>query len=186
MCVISPLRTTGKGYKEQVVSLEQQYNEQKQIVDSKDQYIATINELKEKKQTLFTESFPDAEAEYLHAYMVEREKESSIVINNISIAQTAATVHNDETGEEEPTGLKTNTITVGVTGSYANIIKLITDIENVRKTSLLTSLNLAGDPASMTTTLNYTFMTVDKGEDIVDPTFDHTFGQGVGDTVLFK
>lgn len=185
MCVISPLRNTGKEYKEQITTLQQQYDEQKAIVDSKDQYIATIDQLKKDKETLFTESFPDAETENIHAYMVDRAKACSIVINSITIGQDVATVADPQTGEQVPTGLKNNTINVSVTGSYANIIKLITDMENVKKTSLLTSFSLAGNPASMTTSLNYSLLTVDKGEDIVDPTFDHTFGQGKGGTVLF-
>lgn len=185
MCVISPLRNTGKGYQEQITTLQQQYDEQKAIVDSKDQYIATIEQLKKDKETLFTESFPDAETENIHAYMVDRAKACSIVINTISISQDVATVADPQTGEQVPTGLKNNTINVSITGSYANIIKLITDMENVKKTSLLTSFSLAGDPASMTTSLNYSLLTVDKGEDIVDPTFDHAFSQGKGGTVLF-
>ncbi|GEM_PF-3282342 len=186
MCVISPLRNKGSEYKEQITTLQQQYDEQKTIVDSKDQYIATIEQLKTDKETLFTESFPDAETESIHAYMVDRAKASGIVIDNINISQNVATVNDEATGEKIPTGLKTNTISVGVTGSYSNIIKLITDMENVQKTSLLTSLSLSGEPSVMTTTLNYSLMTVDKGEEIVDPTFDHNFGQAMGDTVLFK
>lgn len=185
MCVISPMRNTGKEYKEQITTLQKQYDEQKAIVDSKDQYIATIEQLKQDKETLFTESFPDTETENIHAFMVDRAKASNIVIDSINISQDVATVKDEQTGEKVPTGLKTNTINVSITGSYANIIKLITDMENVKKTSLLTSFSLAGDPANMTTSINYSLLTVDKGEDIVDPTFDHSFSQGKGGTVLF-
>lgn len=186
MCVISPMRKAGNEYKEQIVTLQTQYDEQKAIVDSKDQYIADIENLKKEKETLFTESYPDAETESLHAYMVKLAKESGVVIKNISLAQDVATVKDEATGEEVKTGLKNNNITVSIDGSYTNIIKFITDIENVKKTSLLTSFSLSGPSAGMQSSLTYSLMTVDKGEEIVDPTLDHTFGQAKGDTVLFN
>lgn len=186
MCVISPIKNKGTEYKDQVVALEQQYTQDKQIVDSKEQYLTSIATLKKDKETLFNESFPDAETESLHAYMVQKAKESGITINSINLSQDVTMVQDENTGENVPTGLKTNTINVDITGSYNNIIKLITDMENVKKTSLLTSFSLSGAASSMTTSLNYSLLTVDKGEEIVDPTFDHTFGQATGDTVLFK
>ncbi len=186
MCVISPLRTKGEEYQAEITTLETRYNEEKSIVDSKDQYIATIETLKSQKQTLFTNSFPDAETESLHAYMVERAQASNIVINSISLSQDISTVINEQTKEETPTGLRTNTINVNVVGSYANIINLITDIESVKKTSLLTGLGLSGDPTNMSTTINYELLTVDKGDEIDDPIFDHTFNQGLTNEALFK
>lgn len=186
MCVISPIRNKGNEYKEQVVTLEQQYAEQKKIVDSKDQYIETIETLKQDKQTLFNESFPDAETENLHAYMVDKAKKSGIIIDSINLNQKISTVKDEGTGEEIPTGLKNNTISISITGSYANVIKFITDIENVNKTSLLTGFTISGDSTGMKSSINYSLMTVDKGEDIVDPTLDHNFGQAMGDTMLFK
>lgn len=186
MCVISPMRKKGAEYKEQIVALQTQYDEQKAIVDSKDQYIADIENLKQEKEVLFTESFPDAETESLHAYMVKLAQESGVVISNINLTQEIATVKDEESGEDVPTGLKNNDISVSVDGSYTNIIKFITDMESAKKTSLLTSFSLTGPASGMQSAITYSLMTVDKGEEIVDPTLDHTFGQAKGDTVLFN
>jgi Tfp pilus assembly protein PilO len=185
MCVISPLGSKSKGYSAEIASLQQEYDADMVIVSSKDEYISKNETLKQEKETLFNNSFPDAETENLHAYMVDRAKESGVTIASISLSQSASTTQ-DENGESVPTGLKDNNIVLSVSGSYANIIKFVTDIENAKKTSLLTSLSFAGSAGQMTSSINYYFMTVDKGDDITDTTLDHTFGQGLGDEALFK
>jgi Tfp pilus assembly protein PilO len=185
MCVVSPLGSKSKSYSEEIASLQEEYDADMEIVNSKDQYIATIDSLKKDKETLFNNSFPDAETETLHAYMVDKAKESGVVISNISLSQKIATIKDDD-GNPVATGLRDNNISVSISGSYANIIKFITDIENVKKTSLLTSLSFSGTTGDMKSSINYYLMTVDKGDDINDPTLDHTFGQGLGDEALFK
>lgn len=186
MCVISPLRTKGGEYKTQVDTLQTQYDDQLNTVNSKDQYLTTIETLKAEKQTLFNESFPDAETENLHAYMTTISQATGVVIDSINLSQEVATVTNEETGETVETGLKNNTISVSLIGSYDGIVNFVRSIENVKKTSLLTSFNLSGSAGAMNSTLNYEFLTVDKGEDIVDNTLDHTFNQGAGGTRLFN
>ena len=183
MLVVSPMWNKSKEYDTQITDLTAKYEEDKSVVDSKDTYISTIETLKADKQTLFDTSFPDADTEDLHAYLVSKATAESIEIQNISLNQTIETAQ-DEAGNKIPTGLKNNTITLTVNGAYANVIKLLTDIQNVQKTSLLTSLTLT--PGGQGTNIGYTFLTVDKGEDIVDTTLDHQFGQPLGDTVLFK
>lgn len=185
MCVISPLMSKGSEYKATADSLNVQYQDQLNTVNSKDQYLATIETLKAEKQTLFNESFPDAETENLHAYMTTISQATGVTIDSINLTQDAATVTNEETGETTETGLKNNTISVTITGTYDGIINFVRSIENVKKTSLLTSFNINTGTGGMTSALNYEFLTVDKGDDIVDTTLDHTFNQGAGDTRLF-
>lgn len=185
MCVISPLMKKGDEYKATVDTLTTQYEDQLNTVNSKDQYLATIETLKAEKQTLFNESFPDAETENLHAYMTTISQATGVAIDSINLSQETATVTNEETGEVTETGLKNNTISVNLTGTYDGIINFVRSIENVKKTSLLTSFNLSAGTGGMASTLNYEFLTVDKGEDIVDTTLDHTFNPGAGDTRLF-
>ncbi len=186
MCVISPLRTKGGEYKTTAETLQTQYDDQLNTVNSKDQYLATIETLKAEKQTLFNESFPDAETENLHAYMTSISQSTGVSIDSINLSQEVATVTDEATGETVETGLKNNTISVSLTGSYDSIVNFVRNIENVKKTSLLTSFNISlGQEGTMTSSLNYEFLTVDKGDDIVDTTLDHTFNQGAGDTRLF-
>jgi Tfp pilus assembly protein PilO len=185
MCVVSPLGNKSKGYSEEITTLQQKYDDDMTIVNSKDDYIATIDSLKQEKETLFNNSFPDAETENLHAYMVDKAKESGVTITSISLSQKVATIKNDD-GEQVPTGLRDNNISVSLNGSYTNIIKFITDIENVKKTSLLTSLSFSGTTGDMKSSINYYLMTVNKGDDINDTTLDHSFSQGLGDEALFK
>lgn len=185
MIVVSPMRKSSQELSDQIGTLQAQYDEQKSIVDQKESYIQQIDSLKAEKAELFANSFPDAETENIHAYLVDRAKESGIAINTVNLSQSVKKTRDEETGEEIPTGLKTNDISAEVTGSYTNIIKLITDIEGAKKTSLLTSLDLQGNPAQMTTSLNYTFLTVDKGDEIQDNTFDHNFNQAVNNEALF-
>ncbi len=183
MLVVSPMWSKSKEYDTQITDLTAKYEEDKSVVDSKDTYISTIDTLKADKQTLFESSFPDADTENIHAYIVDKAKETSVTIQNISMSQDIKTAQG-ENGEKVPTGLKNDTINLTIDGSYANTIKFITDIQNVQKTSLLTAITLS--PSGKGNSLIYSILTVDKGEDIVDTTLDHQFGQPLGDTVLFK
>lgn len=183
MLVVSPMWSKSKEYDTQITDLTAKYEEDKSVVDSKDTYISTIETLKADKQTLFESSFPDADTENIHAYIVDKAKETSVTIQNISMSQDIKTAQG-ENGEKVPTGLKNDTINLTIDGSYANTIKFITDIQNVQKTSLLTAITLS--PSGKGNSLIYSILTVDKGEDIVDTTLDHQFGQPLGDTVLFK
>ena len=184
MCVISPLMSKGREYKDTVATLSTQYEQQLETVNSKDQYLATIENLKAQKQTLFNESFPDAETENLHAYMTSMAQRTNVRIDGISLEQEVSTITNED-DEEIETGLKDNTISVSLTGSYESIINFISDIENVKKTSRLTSFSLSSGEGMMQASLNYDFLTVDKGDDIVDNTLDHTFNQGANNKNLF-
>lgn len=183
MLVVSPMWSKSKEYDTQITDLTAKYEEDKSVVDSKDTYISTIDTLKADKQTLFESSFPDADTENIHAYLVDKAKETSVTIQNISLNQDIETAQGED-GERIHTGLKNDTINLTVDGSYLNTIKFITDIQNVQKTSLLTAITL--NPTGKGNTITYKFLTVDKGEDIVDTTLDHQFGQPLGDTVLFK
>ena len=184
MMVINPTKNKIKTNNDTISALQMEYDEKKAIVDQEQTYIDDIARLKAEKAELFTSGFPNTDPENLHAFMVKETAANSITINNISISQSSRNA-SDASGGEHTTGIMDNTLSVGVEGSYANIINLIKTMEEIKKTSLLTSLNLSGDPAKMTTTLNYSFLTADKSDN-PDEIFDHTFNKGVGNSALFK
>lgn len=184
MMVINPTKNKIKSNNENIATLQTEYDEKKAIVDSEQSYIDNIEKLKVEKSELFTKGFPNTDPEYLHAFMVKETAANSISINNITISQAARNAA-DTSGEQHVTGILDNTLSVGIEGSYANIVKLIGTMEELNKTSLLTSISLSGDPAKMTTTLNYSFLSADKSDN-PDNIFDYTFNKGVGNSALFK
>lgn len=184
MMVINPTKNKIKLNNESIDALQMEYDEKKAIVDQEEDYIADIERLKAEKAELFTTGFPNTDPENLHAFMVKETAANSITINNISISQASRNAA-DANGAEHTTGIMDNTLAVGIEGSYSNIIKLIGTLEELQKSSLLTSLSLSGDPNKMTTTLNYSFLSADK-TDNPDTIFDHTFNKGVGNSALFK
>lgn len=184
MMVINPTKNKIKLNNESIDALQMEYDEKKAIVDQEDDYIADIERLKAEKAELFTTGFPNTDPENLHAFMVKETAANSITINNISISQSSRNAA-DASGAQHTTGIMDNTLAVGIEGSYSNIIKLIGTLEELQKSSLLTSLSLSGDPNKMNTTLNYSFLSADKSDN-PDTIFDHTFNKGVGNSALFK
>ena len=184
MVGIAPIKENIANNKTEIATLQEQYDNDLQTINSKSQYEETINTLTAEKAKEFASSFPDAESENIYVYMVDGIKNNKLTMSNVSVSQEVMTVNDENTGEEVSTGLKNNNISLSLTGDYVNIINFIKNIENLEKTSLLTSLTL-NQNVPMNATLNYTFLTVDKGESDTDSTFDHTFGQGAGNAVLF-
>lgn len=164
--------------------LQTQYDENLNTINSKSTYEATIVSLTEERADLFQNSFPDAETENIYAYMVKLAKSSQLNIASVNIAQDVQVI-TDENGLETPTGLKNNNITVNLSGSYNNIMGYVKNIEDVKKTSLLTALTLSPGDGGMSSTLNYTFLTTDKGEEDTDSIFDYNFSQATGNSQLF-
>jgi hypothetical protein len=184
MIAISPIKSSISNNKAEIQSLQADYDAKKEIVDSEQTYITTIETLKATKTDLFATGFPNTNPENLHAFMEKETQANSVPIQNISITQAPRVAVNANGGDVE-TGIMDNTLTLTVQGSYANVIKLLQSIEDVQKTSLLTSLNLGGSASDMTVNMGYSFLSADK-TDIPDDVFDHTFGQGAGNTALFK
>lgn len=184
--MLTPILNSRANYKVQADAKQEEYNTNTQIINSREGYINDIATLTEQKNELFQNSFPDAEAENIYVYLVENAKQNSLNVSSVNIEQEIQTVSNEETGEETQTGLKNNIITVSANGPYTGVIKFIEDIENVKKTSLLTSFSVSPGEGGMTATFGYTFLTTNKGEDSNDAIFEHTFGQAKGDTKLFN
>ena len=184
MMVINPTKNKIKSNNENIETLQAEYDEKKAIVDSEQSYIDNIEKLKVEKAELFTKGFPNTDPENLHAFMVKETAANSITINSINISQASRNAADAE-GGQHTTGIMDNTLAVSIEGSYANIVKLIGTMEEINKTSLLTSLSLSGDPTKMTTTLNYSFLSADKSDN-PDNIFDYTFNKGVGNSALFK
>ena len=183
MIGVTPLKNSIKSNNAAIETLQAEYDEKKAIVDKEDDYKADIVRLTDEKAVLFQTGFPNTEAESLHAFINKEATNSSISINNISISQSAR-MANGEDGQQE-TGIMDNKITVDCIGSYANVISLLETIEKMQRTSILTSLDLGGEAANMSITMQYSFLSADK-TDIDDTVFDHTFGQSAGNTTLFK
>ena len=180
---ISPLKNSIKENNEQIVALTAEYEDKKSIVDSEDTYKKNIEDLTAQKQELFVTGFPNTNPENLHAFMVKEAEANHITISSIGIAQTPRMAVGSD--GEAKTGITDNTLTLSVSGTYADIIKLIGSIEEIQKTSILTSCNLGGDVGGMSSSLNYSFLSADKDEG-TDTIFDHQFGQAAGNTALFK
>ncbi|MBR6400087.1 MAG: type 4a pilus biogenesis protein PilO [Firmicutes bacterium] len=177
---ISPLKNSINNNKADIATLQEEYDEKKAIVDSEETYKQSIERLKAEKVELFATGFPNTNAESLHAFINKEATASNINISSINITQAPRLANGDQ-----ETGIMDNNISVSATGSYASITKLLSSIEEVQKTSLLTGLSLSGAASDMQTQLQYSFLSADK-EDIPDDVFDHTFGQPAGNTTLFK
>ncbi len=181
---ISPLKSSISENKEQITALQAEYDDKKAIVDSEDTYKKNIEDLTAQKAELFQSGFPNTNPENLHAFMVKEAEANHITIGNISITQSPRmAAGSDGTAK---TGILDNTLNLSITGSYADITKFISTIEQIQKTSILSSFSLGGtDIAQMTSSMNYSFLSADK-EEGSDTIFDHTFGQAAGNTALFK
>lgn len=177
---ISPLKNSINSNRDAIAQLQAEYDEKKAIVDSEETYKQTIETLKAEKAELFQTGFPNTNPENLHAFMVKEAADNHITISNIAINQAPRMANGDQA-----TGILDNTISVSATGSYTDIIKLATAIEDVQKTSILTSLSLGGESSNMSATFAYDFLSADK-EEGTDEIFAHDFGQAAGNTALFK
>lgn len=185
MMGVKPIKAKIEENKETIISLQNEYEEKKAIVDSRQDYIDAIERLTAEKAELFATGFPNTNPESLHAFMNKELTANQVTISNISINQEPRLVMNAE-GENRETGIYDNTITITATGAYSNITKFIESVENLEKTSLLTSFMLNGESASnMEANLSYSFLSADKTE-TPDDVFDHTFGQAAGNSALFK
>ncbi len=183
MMGVNPIKATIQENKTQIETLQAEYDEKKEIVDSEQQYRDDIERLKAEKVELFATGFPNTNPESLHAFMNKELQANSVTISNINIAQAPRKVNAD--GGERETGIFDNTITIVATGGYSNVTKFIETVENLEKTSLLTSLSLSGNAAEMQTNIQYSFLSADKTE-TPDDIFDHQFGQAAGNSALFK
>jgi len=180
---ISPLKNSIESNKSEIATLQEEYDEKKAIVDSEDDYKQAIERLTAEKKELFETGFPNTNPENLHAFMVKEADANHITIENINITQEPRMANGE--GGDVVSGILDNTLSLTVEGSYADITKLIASIEDVQKTSILTSLSLGGDVSKMNASLNYSFLSADKDEG-TDAIFDHKFGQAAGNTALFK
>lgn len=185
MLAVGPLKNEISTLKTQSIELQQERDEKQATVDKKPEYEQNIKDLTEQKKTLFQTGFPNTDPEFLHAFMVDQSKAANIQIDNISIAQAPRTSVNSA-GETVETGIMDNTITISTVAPYNSIAKLLDDIEKMQRTSILTSLNISGTAGSMSSNMSYNFLSADKGEDINDTVFNHTFSQGAGNSTLFK
>lgn len=163
--------------------LQEEYDEDKAIVDQKDELESRRTELTEQKKTLFEQGFPNTDAEKLHAFINKVATENNIVIDNITITQTPRIAANDATQQESD--VYDNIISVQAVATYADATKLIKAIEDEHKTSLLTQLSLTGQAGEMSVGLGYNFLSADKPEK-EDPIFEHNFNPAKGDSALFK
>lgn len=186
MIAVGPLKNQISTAKEQKVTLTQQRDERQEQIDQKPQIKDNIKNLKDEKAELFKSGFPSTDAEYIHAFLVDETKAANMKMNSISIAQ-APRMSTNAAGQEVETGIMDNTITIMANSTYSNIATLLKEVEGLDKTSILTRLNLSGTAAEMVATMDYNFLSADKGEDRSDTTFDHEFAKGVGDAnKLFK
>ena len=180
---VNPLKKSIKENREQIAAAQAEYDEKKAIVDSEETYKTSIETLKAEKVELFQSGFPNTNPENIHAFMVKEAADNHITINSISINQQPRMASGAE-GEAE-TGILDNTLSLNITGTYADITKFIAAIEDVQKTSILTSFSLSGEVGTMSSSINYDFLSADK-EEGTDTIFDHKFGQAAGNTALFK
>ncbi len=181
---VNPLKNSIKENREQIAAEQTEYDEKKAIVDSEDTYKKSIETLTVEKAELFKTGFPNANPENLHAFMVKEAGDHNIAIDNITIGQAPRMASAE--GVETETGILDNTFTLNINGSYADITKFIAAIEDIQKTSILTSLSFTGsDISKMSSSLTYDFLSADK-EEGSDTIFDHKFGQAAGNTALFK
>lgn len=185
MLGVGPLKNQIVSASEKKEQLTIEYQEKKETVDKKPEFEQNIKDLKAQKKELFQTGFPNTDPEYLHAFVVNESKATNITLNNVSIAQAPRTSQNSA-GETVETGIMDNTITMSTVTSYANIANFLKIIEDLQRTSILTNLSLSGTAGEMSASMSYNFLSADKGEDINDTVFDHTFSQGAGNSTLFK
>ena len=182
---ISPLKNSISNTKADIATLQAEYDEKKAIVDSEETYKQTIETLKAEKAELFKSGFPNTNAESLHAFMVDESAKNNITLSSISISQSVRNAVDDQ-GVDSLTGIMNNDITMQATGTYDGFIKLLESIEDVQKTSILTSFTLSGSDASnMNANIVYSFLSADKSE-TPDDIFEHKFGQSAGNSRLYK
>jgi Tfp pilus assembly protein PilO len=188
ICVVNPIRNKGKEYSEEIVNLQADYDQKQTTVAGIPQLEQDIEDLKATKKEKLDASYPDGYSEDVQMFAYELTKAKSLNLTEFGITQNPI-VNRNEDGEDVPTGVTSNNITIAVSGTYDNILSFISDMETRNAGAKLTSLDWTTRDGNYQATINYLMLTVEKGEDIKDDTFSKNetkFAVEGNDSKLFK
>jgi Tfp pilus assembly protein PilO len=166
VCVISPIRNKGKEYSDEMAMVQAEYDEKKQTVDSIPQLEEDIKNLQSNKDEKLAASYPKGYAEDVQMFMTKQIEARSLTMTDVPTIKQNAITQKDADGEDVPTKISNNTISVNVSGTYKNAMDFLNEMETRNKGAKLTSLSLNVEGAdSYKVEAEYLMLTVDKGDD---------------------
>jgi Tfp pilus assembly protein PilO len=179
--LVNPLIKIHKSQRETMAEVMAENERVKAEVAANDGYLADIATCRSDRKKIYENCFPEAQAETIHKFFNDKSVKTGNSVTSISIATTSKT-STSETGQEVESIFKDNTVTFVLAGNYKSFIDFLTELENLKRTSFLTTVNISGSGETMSMSGNIDVYTVKK--DVEDKIFNYEFTNGTGGTAL--